>query len=295
MGFFLKKFISRFLFPVPLIAGLLLLGLLFLCSKRWPKPRPKLGKILIAASTVLYLLLHYSFIPNMLLEPIEYRYPAHLPNASIATSKLDHATGQANGLVNLASIGHSAVGYSLPLPEFIIVFSQGLESSIDLPVTSRISETFLARIMEAVRLGRIYPDAQIIVSLCNSKISLDEKRQWLDEFSSVVGMDKGSMDLITGALDTNDEVNQFKEIVVDKRVIAVSSASHIPRIMMMLKRNGIDAVPAPCGHEIRHGDSGGPFNPAGLFPSAGSMDNAETAIYSRLGMLWEWMTGKRGK
>lgn len=267
MGFFLKKFVSRFLFPVPLIAGLLLFGLLFLCSKRWPKPRPKLGKILIASGTVLYLLFHYSFFTSSLLGPIEYKYPAHLPCSADSAEKLD------------------------PPPEFILVFAQGITDVKELPVTSRINGVLLARIMEAVRLHRIYPDAKVIVSLCNEKLSSDQKRQWLDQFSAIVRVERGSIDFITGALDTDDEVNMFKKIVGDKRVIAVSSASHIPRIMQMMKRYDVDAVPAPCGHEIIYDSAAGPFNPARLFPSAGSMDNAETAIYERLGQLWEMLTG----
>lgn len=266
MIYFFKKFVSKFLFPVPLVGGLMLMGLFFLLSKRWQRPR--LGRSLLVTGTVLYFLFHYYSFSNMLLEPIEYKYLAHLPNSSVGAEKLD------------------------PPPEFIIVFAASIYLNADTPVTSRMESACLSRLLETVRLHRIYPDARVIVSLCDRDISFYEKRRMLDEFAEIVGVDSESIDIITGALNTNDEVNQFRKIVGDKRVIAVSSASHIPRIMMMLKRNNMNAVPAPCGHNIMHGDNTRrSFNPWSFFPSSGSMDHAEAAIYEWMGMLWELMTG----
>ena len=50
--FILKKLISRFLFPVPLCAGLLLLGLALLSFTRWKRT----GRGLMLTGTLLLLL-----------------------------------------------------------------------------------------------------------------------------------------------------------------------------------------------------------------------------------------------
>ncbi len=106
-----KKIVPLFFFPVPLCLELLLGGLALL----WFTRRQKAGKILVSAGAGLLLILGYSFVPDLLLRPLEQKYP---PVA-------DLAAGQA-GSKEVQDI------------KCIVVLGGGHTSDPKLPVTSQI-------------------------------------------------------------------------------------------------------------------------------------------------------------
>jgi uncharacterized SAM-binding protein YcdF (DUF218 family) len=69
--FLLKKFLSRVFFPVPLCCELLIIGTLLL----WLSKRQRLGKSLVSMGAFLLLLLSNAEISDLLLSPLESRYP----------------------------------------------------------------------------------------------------------------------------------------------------------------------------------------------------------------------------
>jgi uncharacterized SAM-binding protein YcdF (DUF218 family) len=66
----LKKIVAPFLFPVPLILGLLTAGLLLL----WLSNRQEMGRMLVSLGTVLLLLCSLDSISYFLVATLEYRY-----------------------------------------------------------------------------------------------------------------------------------------------------------------------------------------------------------------------------
>ena len=69
--FLLKKIISPFFMPVPVVLLLALLGLFFL----WFTRRQKTGKVLVTISTLLLGFFSYGAVTDMLVEPLEQEYP----------------------------------------------------------------------------------------------------------------------------------------------------------------------------------------------------------------------------
>jgi uncharacterized SAM-binding protein YcdF (DUF218 family) len=122
--FFLKKIVSRFLFPLSLILELLLIGLL------WPK---KSRNFFIFALLLLYL---FSFQPfaDLLLWPLERSYAP----LEISSLRKDIKT--------------------------IIVLGGGVKEKPSLTPEDRLSEASLKRLLEGIRISRHLPQARLILS-----------------------------------------------------------------------------------------------------------------------------------
>jgi len=177
----------------------------------------------------------------------------------------------------------------LPSDTDILVLGQGLADERDLPANSRVGEVYLARILEAVRLHRLMPSTRILVSVAGYVTSAD-KRDFLDGMADIFGLERDVFVLLDGARDTEDELELALAELRGGHVIVVSSASHLPRAMLMFAGRGVDALPSPCGYKVLEPGEG-PWTPLVLFPNAGNMETAENAVYETMGKLWERLRG----
>lgn len=256
--YFFKKLVSRFLFPVPLCAELLLLGLILLLFTR----RQKLAKALLAASAGLLLAISFPWLPVEALRPLERTFPP----------LTDPARRLPTGATNV----------------FIAVLGQGVSSDAQLPANQRFNEEFVTRLLEAGRLRQRLPEARLLVSVSGETIEPEEKRRVLAEFFGLMGIASNQITLVAHALDSRMEIQAFREMAGTNPVVLVSSACHLPRAMLLAEDFGLRAVPAPSGYFLDFSeDKKSPYNPSSLFPSAENLRLTERAIYERLGLWFE--------
>jgi len=251
----IKKLISRLLFPIPICLELLILGLILIWF--FPKQQKK-GKIIITTATILLIIFSSTWSSQQLLHPLEYHYPAQ-----IQTTKNN------------------------PNITYVAVLGSNWEKDPKLPVTSQISEHFISRILEAVRLYQQAPNRKILISIAGIR-SPQEKEETIQQLCKILNIEYKNIELITEALDTVDEAKLMKKIIKDKPFILVTTASHIPRAMAIFKKQQMNPIPAPCGHYCKKKDK---FHPSTLYPNAQAMRNSERAIYEYLGLLWGKISG----
>ena len=250
--FFLKKFVSRFLFPVPFCALLFVTGLgLVVFAKR-----QRTGRGLIGLGTVLLLAFGYPVLPDYLLNRLERTYPA--------VSRPEWS------------------GAGTP---WVCVLGQGMYADADRPANSRMNETAVSRWVEGARLCRDLPGATILVSVAGTDVSAEEKRAVLHAFFGLFGIATNRVQLIADALDTDDEIREFKSIAGTNRVFLVTSASHLPRAVAIARKHDLSTIPAPCGYLTAQPSAS--MTAEDLFPNATNLRNSERAIYEYLGLLWE--------
>lgn len=122
-----KKLISRFLLPLPLGLGLTILGLVFL----WFTRRQKVGKVLVTLGVLWLLLLSSGVVSDMLIAPLEERYPPH------------------------------GLNDEFPLPEseiqYVVVLAGDIPAVEGYPITRQVDGGAMARLVEGVRIHRRYP------------------------------------------------------------------------------------------------------------------------------------------
>ncbi len=259
--FFLKKLLSRFLFPVPLCAGLLLLGIA-LCA--FSHKRKKLGRALVIAGTTLLLAFGYPWLPRYALLHLERQYPARA---------VDSGQWSVNGEAG-----------------FIMVLGMGLSADTNRPPAARFSDEALQRIIEGLRLHRSLTNSTLLVSVAGPAVSKQEKEQVLAQVLSILGMESHTAQVCAEARVTEDEIAWCRRVAGTNRVWLVSSASHLPRAMLIARRHQLDAIPAPSGYVVDTVTQA-PWSPTRLFPNSSNFCYTERAINEYLGLAWEYLRG----
>jgi uncharacterized SAM-binding protein YcdF (DUF218 family) len=250
--FILKKIISRFLFPLPLCLEILLVGLYLL----WFTRRQRAGKTLVSLGTLLLTGLSYFFTANVLLRPLERRFP------SFAVTS--HATAPT------------------PAPHLIVVLGGGANNDPEVPITSRLSPDLMVRLTEGLRLHREIPGSKLIMS------GDAEMVERMAEVAQALGVDRQDVLLAGGSRDTEEETHHIAPLVGQAPFILVTSAAHMPRAMGLFRKLGMAPLAAPTDYLAPQQR----LEPDGFFPSANELFKSQTAIYEYLGLAWAELRNK---
>ena len=251
--FIFKKIMAQFLFPCSLIAFLLISGLVLL----WRGKRPKTGRMLVTAAAALFLLFSYSPFPSFFLCMYENDYRAFSPEA--------------------------VVGAEI---EYVVVLGGGTDNR-ELPVTSRLGDSSLYRLVEGVRIRRMLGRAKLLVSGGRVFGSAPVARTMADA-AAALGVDRSDIHVEPESRDTREQARMISRIVGDRPFVLVTSASHMYRAVRMFRRQGARPVPAPTGHLTGRG---GGVSPGMFFPGASNIRKARTAVYETAGIVWAWICG----
>jgi uncharacterized SAM-binding protein YcdF (DUF218 family) len=258
--FWLKKLVSSCLMPLPLCLGLLVCGLLLSFSGR----RQRLGRFLTLAGASLLLLFSNRIVSARLLRPLEARYPA---------------------------IPEVAAGALPPAPlsgcRFVAVLGSGHGDIPGLSATNQLSTAGLARIVEAVRILRLLPEARLVVS-GPGEPGRPSHAEVLAQAARSLGVSPERIILIDTARDTEDEALAFARVVGRDRTALVTSASHMPRAAHLFRKAGVDFVACPAdfvarsGTELRWTNSGW---------DSESLGRTTIALHEWLGLAWLRLRG----
>lgn len=249
MLFVLKKIISGIIYP----SSLIFIGLCAGAASLFFKRRSRTAAGLFFVGLLVALLSFFSPVPDVLLHHLEDRYDPYLGSVE-------------------------------PAPEWILVLGRSFKTG-DLPDTSRVDGEMLARLMEVVRIARTLDRARIIVPVCGGA-SLVSKTQWWESFCRILNLSPEQSVVLTDAEDTEAEIRQALQLIGNDPFILVTSASHMPRAMLMAGTFGGQAIPAPCNFESREV---GPIYRY-LIPSSQNLKRTETALHEYLGSLWFRLT-----
>ena len=253
--FLLKKIVSQFFMPVPVIAGLLLAGLILLWFTRF---RRAAGAIL-AAETILFLIMGYGVFFNSILAGLERRYPP-----------LDIQAARDAGI------------------QWVVVLAGGHVSNESLPVTSQLLDETLVRLVEGIRIQRNLPGARLLVS--GGRISDPRaSASLMSDLARSLGIDPANIVLEDLSRDTYEEALFIRPMIGRQKFVLVTSAHHMPRSMALFRAQGMHPVAAPVGHRIIDRDY---LSVGSFLPKAANLRNSEIVIHEILGILQAYLTGK---
>ncbi|RXJ72429.1 envelope biogenesis factor ElyC [Veronia nyctiphanis] len=206
--FELKKLITTLLMPLP---ALLLIGFLglFFC---WFTNRRGVGTFLIFLSLAGIALASFQPLTSSLLLPQERKFTGFLPT----DTPVDY----------VMVLGHSHV----------------VDDSI--PPTSELSRTALMRLAEGIRIQRMYPSSELILSGYDGGHEVSHARA-LARVAIALGVNKDKIMLLETAKDTWEEARQAASVVGRSNMVLVTSASHMPRAMYDFESAGLNPIPAP--------------------------------------------------
>lgn len=282
MIFFVKKFISQFLMPIPLVCELFLFGWLLTRYSKYKRS----GRYVSGLAIVLFFVFGYGMGANRYLFNLERCYPP----------------------IEWAPADYEAVQGAA-----IVVLGQGLPENSDLPLRYQAGASFHQRLQEGMRLYRKVPSANLFISLAGD-LDVRLKEQFVDEYAREHALKRGGMHLITTARDTSDEARCALDLAKTNRIIIVTSASHLPRAVKIFSKELVrrqmpysiyrstvlpkrgneqllntTLIPAPCDYMYEASpDFGFTFRLWALpLPSVDGFGRMQHAIYEGLGNLFE--------
>lgn len=253
--FFVKKWLSAILAPLPLGLGIAIFGLYLLCFTA----RQRTGKTLLAVALAGLLLFSSGPVADTLVSRFEDQYPAFNAN-------------------NLPA-GFTA--------KYVVVLGGGHVSDPRQPSTSQLNPDSLGRLIEGVRIYRQIPGSRLLLSggTVYDPAADAEIMAWVARDIGVAGQD---IVLETQSRDTHDQARIIREIIGSEPFVLVTSASHLPRSMALFHRQGMNPYPAPAQFMVREHKQ---ISPGYFLPTAGSLYKSSRAAYETLGLIWGRLRG----
>ncbi len=241
IGFYIKKFITFFVEPYGMIFSLLILGLYFLFAKK-----ERFAKIFLSLSLTLLFLFSYPPFSNFLVKNLEMKYQKYDYNHQIT---------------------------------YIHVLGSGHNTDKTQPLSSQIGNAGLKRVLEGILIHKQVPNSKLIftgyegntdtpTAVMNARLAL------------ALGIEEENIIINPRPKDTKEEALFTKSILDDEEFVLVTSATHMPRSMMLFNSLGLNPIPAPTN--FYKNDRKDLLQA----PSVYSLANSQIAAHEYIGILW---------
>lgn len=242
----MKKLIGSCLSPLGLTMLLLGVGVIVGFTRR-----RRLGRGLVIAGFAVLVVFSLGPVADGLSRPLERRYQALMP-----TTPLDA----------IAAVAVLGCGYE-PEPRR--------------PPTAWLQGTGLERLVEGVRVLRLAPGSQLVVSGWGGAHDLSNA-EVMARAAVSLGVDSSRIVRIDSPRDTAEEIAALHALVGTRRVVIVTSAEHMPRAMELAAQVGLDAIAAPASVAMSVADLG----VRAWVPSADALVRSTAAVHELLGRFW---------
>ncbi|WOT06362.1 YdcF family protein [Shewanella youngdeokensis] len=237
--FLLKKIISQLLMPVPLVIILIALGYLVIRHR-------KLARASLAIAVGMLIVLCSGFGSNMLLAPLENKYP----------------------------VNHDPIEQ----PCFVMVLGSGHNEAKNQTAVQQLSPTALARLSEGLRQLSLGHACQLVVSGWSGGINKRAHADVMFDAAVELGVNPSTIIKLPLAKDTIEEAQYMQLEMMDAPIRLVTSASHMPRSMMIFKQIGLNVSAAPSDFAQRQ--------VSWWYFDAQSLLSSQRAIHEYIGLAW---------
>ena len=249
----LKKLVARLLFPMPLALLVLAVGLC-LSRRRGSERCRRIGWWMILAATGFLLFAGVAGSPLLRFYSSGYR--------PFSAEKFDPGEDR----------------------EFLIaVAGSGFFPDESIPPACRFNDGMELRLREAGRVAALLSRRgipyRVAVSVAEDSAPPGMRLEAARAALELYAVPSERVILIDGAMNSRAEVRAFRDL--GGRVILVSEAFHLPRLMQFARKFGVEAFPAPAALRGRQGR----VLVLVPLPSAESFADFERLVYELLGRL----------
>lgn len=167
---------------------------------------------------------------------------------------------------------------SMPQVAHVVVLGSGYEPRDGIPVTAALDPDGLARIVEGVRLLRMIGSARLVVS-GGAAPGTGPPAIGYARLARQLGVPEGALIVVDTALDTRSEAMEISALLGDAPFILVTSASHMPRAMLLMRTAGAHPIAAPTAHRV---DDNAASSWRMLLPTSDGLRKSEQALHEYL-------------
>lgn len=240
-GFFLKKIVAYFIEPFGMVLALFTIGLFFLFTKKDTK-----AKLFLSMACGIMFLYSYGPFSNFLITNLENKY-----------QKYDYT--------------HEI--------KYIHVLGSGHNTDIQQPLSSQIGDAGIKRDLEGILIHKKINNSKIIFTGYEGKTDISTALMNA-RLAKALGVKEEDMLINPLPKDTKEEALFAKTIVADKPFVLVTSATHMPRSMMLFKSLGLNPIAAPTNFYKKE------FDGYLQLPTVNYFNKSQIAMHEYIGILW---------
>jgi uncharacterized SAM-binding protein YcdF (DUF218 family) len=254
--FFLSKTLGIMLLPANFLIGIGLLGAILLATRF-----NSLGRKLLIASVVLLAVCGFSPLGNLVLYPLETRFPPW-----------DATRGA---------------------PDGIVVLGGSIDADVSVAHGTAAFTAAAGRLIEATALAHRYPNARVIFSGGSANlISADAKEaDYAAAIFESLGVSRERLTMERRSRNTQENAEFSKAIAAPKngeRWLLVTSAYHMPRSVGLFRKAGFAVEPYPVDWRTGKPEDILEFSPVAVE----GLERTDIGIREWIGLTAYWVTGK---
>lgn len=167
---------------------------------------------------------------------------------------------------------------------YIHVLGSGHTSNSTLTLESEIETPSLIRDIEGITLYKHNLGMKLIFSGYAGDDPVSNARKNA-QLAITLGVNPSDIILLESPRDTYEEAICAKKIVGNKKLILVTSASHMPRANALFNKLGLNTIPAPTDFLVKKEET------LLQFPSTEGLLRSERVIHEYLGLAWGRLSG----
>jgi uncharacterized SAM-binding protein YcdF (DUF218 family) len=157
----------------------------------------------------------------------------------------------------------------------IVVLAGHAKTNRDRPISSEVNSASAFRAIEALRIFRIIPEVEILVS------GAKDTPEIIKKLLIALGAPADKILLEDDSADTYMSALNLKETLGARPFILVTSAGHMPRAIGVFRKMGLKPIPAPTDYKVTK-----TRRAIGYVPSPTHLEYSDLAVYEYLGIFW---------
>lgn len=248
--FLIKKILSILLMPLSLVFILLLLAIFF-----YKKSNNKYGFRCLFLSGSLLFLSSFPPVADNLIESLENDFTAY--------KKASHSI------------------------DYIVVLGCYHFSDSNLPATIELHTCSLQRLVEAIRIANLHPEAKLIMS-GSAGHNPESNATKMKEAAMLLGIAEQRILTENFPKDTEEEAQLIAPRVNNGNVILITNADHMLRAVKYFAAEGIQVIPAPASFWVKGDVNVKGFSWRYYMPKSSALEKTTVYWYETLGLIAQW-------
>jgi uncharacterized SAM-binding protein YcdF (DUF218 family) len=164
---------------------------------------------------------------------------------------------------------------------YVVVLGSGYRPHDGIPAGAALDEDGLARVVEAVCLMRSLQGARLVVSGGAAPPGYPPVARGYARLARALGVAERSIIMSDQPLDTQAEAAAVSRLLGNAPFLLVTSAYHMPRAMLLMRRAGANAIAAPTGQRA-FGTT--PLRWRDFLPGSRGLRDTERALHEYAGL-----------
>lgn len=171
--------------------------------------------------------------------------------------------------------------------DYIVVLGFGHSSDENWPATSQLRYGSLQRLVEAIRIHRLHPEATIITSGASLGQPISNA-ETVKQAAILMGVPAHKIITEPFPKDTEEEAELIAPRVAQSRFALVTSANHMQRSVNYFTTYGASPIPAPAS-PYSIGDKLATDRFSGYLPYGHNIGIFTDAWHEVVGQAWQWL------